>query len=259
MNHTHNHIFISAGLLIAMFAATFLGRKWRRYSVPKDTTGPHSDNFVTNSIFALMGLLLAFSFSSAYGRLDLRRQLIIMETNEIATAYLRIDLLPPAVQPQMRQLFKEYVTHRLRYYKEADIETNIRELAREQEKAQLAIWKLAASSLESPSAQSSRMLVLNALNDMIDITTTRTATLYNHIPGVIVWMLVILPVVCAFFIGEHLERGAFRYGAIFALVICLVFYVIMDIDYPRVGLVRTDNTQQLLVDLAEQLQKQQPG
>jgi hypothetical protein len=53
---------------------------------------------VISGIFALLGLLLAFTFSGAASRFDARRGLIIEETKAIGTAWLRLDLLPAAVQ-----------------------------------------------------------------------------------------------------------------------------------------------------------------
>jgi hypothetical protein len=35
----------------------------------------------------------------------------------------------------------------------------------------------------------------------------------------------------------------------FALVLALTVYVIVDIEYPRLGLIRMDDTDQLMVDL----------
>ena len=49
---------------------------------------------VEGAVFALLGLLIAFTFSEAASRFDTRRQLIVEETNDIGTAYLRLDLLP---------------------------------------------------------------------------------------------------------------------------------------------------------------------
>jgi len=46
------------------------------------------------AVFALLGLLLGFSFAGAMSRFDARRQLIVKEANTIGTAYLRVDLLP---------------------------------------------------------------------------------------------------------------------------------------------------------------------
>jgi len=60
------------------------------------------------AVFALLGLLLAFSFAGGNSRLDTRRQLIIEEANAIGTAYLRLDMLA-ADQPEMRRLFREYL------------------------------------------------------------------------------------------------------------------------------------------------------
>ena len=68
-------------------------------------------------MFALLGLLLAFSFSGAASRFEDRRHLITQETNAIGTAYLRIDLLPGDAQPKMRELFRHYLDSRLETYR----------------------------------------------------------------------------------------------------------------------------------------------
>jgi hypothetical protein len=51
---------------------------------------------VEGAVFGLLALLVAFTFSGAAARFDTRRQLIVEETNDIGTAYLRLDLLPAA-------------------------------------------------------------------------------------------------------------------------------------------------------------------
>ena len=43
---------------------------------------------VHGAVFALMGLLMAFTFSGAASRFDHRRDLIVEEANDIGTAYL---------------------------------------------------------------------------------------------------------------------------------------------------------------------------
>ena len=68
------------------------------------------------AVFALLGLLLGFSFAGAMSRFDARRQLIVNEANTIGTAYLRVDLLPAAEQSEVRALFREYLDARLRAF-----------------------------------------------------------------------------------------------------------------------------------------------
>ena len=57
---------------------------------------------VEAAILALLGLLLAFTFSGAGASFDWRRHLIVKETNAIGTAYLRLEILPAGAQPALR-------------------------------------------------------------------------------------------------------------------------------------------------------------
>ena len=67
------------------------------------------------AVFALLGLLLGFSFAGGTSRLESKRQLIV-QANAIGTAYLRLDELPPNDQPEMRRLYRDYLDARLRVY-----------------------------------------------------------------------------------------------------------------------------------------------
>src|SRR5262245_2395126 len=72
---------------------------------------------IEGAVFALFGLLVAFTFSGAAARFDTRRQLIVEETNAIGTAYLRLDLLPVAAQLTLRERFRQYLAARLEDYR----------------------------------------------------------------------------------------------------------------------------------------------
>lgn len=79
------------------------GRRLRlRHSEEKSSSGL---GVIDGAVFGLMGLLLAFSFSGAVSRFETRLQLIVQETNAIGTAWLRVDLLPEAAQPEIRSTF----------------------------------------------------------------------------------------------------------------------------------------------------------
>src|SRR3979409_2027456 len=66
-------------------------------------------NTVSGAVFALMGLMIAFTFSGAADRFEERRHLIVEEANAIGTAYLRVDLLPAQIQPVARDDFRAYL------------------------------------------------------------------------------------------------------------------------------------------------------
>ncbi len=64
-----------------------------------------------------MGLLIAFTFSGALTRFDARRVQAVDEANAIGTAYLRVDLLPAAAQPKLREAFRSYADARIATYR----------------------------------------------------------------------------------------------------------------------------------------------
>jgi hypothetical protein len=78
---------------------------------------PHEGiGVIEAAVFALLGLLLGFSFSGGTSRLDIRRKLIAQEANAIEASYLRLDQLQAADQPEMRRLFRQYLDARLGVY-----------------------------------------------------------------------------------------------------------------------------------------------
>lgn len=70
-------------------------------------------NTIQTAIFALLGLLLAFSFSMAASRYENRKQDVVQEANAIGTAYLRTDLLPEPQRSAAADLFRRYTDVRL--------------------------------------------------------------------------------------------------------------------------------------------------
>src|SRR5258705_11106564 len=103
---------ISAFFVIpVMLVLIELGRRFRiKHKASQESTA------IEGAIFGLFGLLLAFTFAGAVERYDRHRELLVEEPNAIGPAYLRLDLLPPAAQPALRQLFRDYTNSRLHLY-----------------------------------------------------------------------------------------------------------------------------------------------
>jgi hypothetical protein len=71
-------------MLPLMLVLLELGRRFRsRQKAFSESTA------IEGAVFALFGLLLAFTFSGAVTRYDAHREFLIKETNAIGTAYLR--------------------------------------------------------------------------------------------------------------------------------------------------------------------------
>jgi hypothetical protein len=201
-------------------------------------------------------LLIAFTFSGAASRFDARRHLVVEEANAIGTAYLRLDLLPARAQPTLRESFRRYVEARLEVYRKLpDIAAAKRELENAT-KIQGLIWSQAvAACQEAP--QPATMLLLPALNAMIDITTTRTVATRMHPPAVIFILLSVLALASSLLAGYSMAGGQARgwvHMLAFASIMAVTVYVIIDLEYPRLGLIRVDAIDQVLVELRESME-----
>jgi hypothetical protein len=97
---------LGAGMIAAAMAGHHLAVARRRRLDAEATVGTSA---IDAAVLGLLGLLVAFWFSSAGTRLDTRRSLIVEEANSIGTAWLRLDLLPQDVEGQLRDLFRQYV------------------------------------------------------------------------------------------------------------------------------------------------------
>lgn len=254
MASTLSEQLITWALFVGMLLLLEIGRRVGARRVARDPEGAHlGTSAVDGAVYALLGLLLAFTFSGAASRFDQRRNLIVQEANDIGTAYLRLDLLPPAAQPAMRDLFRRYVDSRLEIYRKlSDVEAAKAELARST-KLQGEIWSMAVAAGRMEGAQpQATTLLLSALNQMIDITTTRTMAIQMHPPLVIYVLLFVLAMAGALFAGYGMAGSKTRswiHMIGFAAAIAVAVNVIMDLEHPRHGLIRLDAFDQVLIDV----------
>ena len=250
--------FIAVGLLLAMLICLEIGRQIGRAKLVHDPDGlVKGGGAVEAAVYGLLGLLVALTFSGGVARFEDRRRLVTEEANAIGTAFRRIDLLPAAAQPAMRQLFREYLDSRLETYRKLpDIEAAKANLARSYE-LQGEIWTTALAACREPCAQAAHMLLLPALNQMFDVTTTRFEATRNHPPTLIYVLLAAVALVASLLAGYGMSRTKDRswlHILTFAAALTMVVYVILDLEYPRMGLIRVDAADQTLVDLRKSMQ-----
>lgn len=241
-------------LLVAMLISLELGRRYGlREGADKAQEVSTGKQIVEGAFLGLLSLLIAFTFAGAVSRFDNRRDLIIQEANDIGTAYLRLELLPSDAQSRMRELFRAYLDSRLAVYAALpDLEAAQQELARSID-LQNQIWSLAVISTRDAGAHpDAGKLLLPALNSMIDISNTRTWAAFTHPPAIIFGLLFVIALICAFIAGHSLASAksrAWLYAVGFALLTCASIYVILEIEYPRIGFIKIEKYDQALVDV----------
>ncbi len=238
------------GFFVALWICLEAGRRLGRNRM--ESGGESSA--IDGAIFALFGLLIAFTFSGAAARFDHRRDLIVEEANAIGTAYLRIDIAPTETQPALRNAFTRYIASRRDAYAVVADEPRFRAALARSNAIQAEIWTLANAAGRRPDAlPATNMLLLPAINAMIDITTTRAMAIRMHPPLVIYAMLVALAMLGAVLAGHGMRTARKRpwlHPLSFAAIMTLTIYVILDIEYPRFGFISLEPFEQETFALA---------
>src|SRR5688572_24245739 len=156
-------------LLVAVTVASLLGglELGRRLA----RIAPVAENQATtiaSAVLALVGLLLAFSFSMASDRLALRRAAAVQEANSIGTFWLRTSLLPEPTRSAMQSRLRHYVDLHLEHRQAGFQPRRTGELEAETDRLQRELWALLIEDARrEPEAQRLRLL-MPALNAMID-------------------------------------------------------------------------------------------
>ncbi|MGH7346563.1 MAG: DUF4239 domain-containing protein, partial [Candidatus Rokuibacteriota bacterium] len=133
------------------------------------------------------------------------------------------------------------------------VEAALAEVSRQQKE----IWRhaLAATRAEG-SHPNLTMLLLPALNTMIDITTTRTMATHFHPPTIIFAMLIALALAAALLAGHGMAAAKTRswvHVVGFAAATAVALAVILEIEFPRVGFIRVADFDQVLVDFRDRM------
>jgi hypothetical protein len=246
-------LLFSVLLFIGMLILVEVGRRIARRRLKESDDDKGSMGTIEGAIFALFGLMIAFTFSGAASRFNEKRMLIAEEANRIEVAYLRLQLVPEQAQHQLQELFRRYTDSRLEIYRRLpDMRAAEQEMGKSKE-LQKEIWRDSIATSRDPKAHpDAGKLLLPAVNAMIDISTIRRIALQNHPPNVVYWLLFVLGLLCSLLAGYRMagsQRRSWLHTFAFAFITVTIVYVILDLEFPRIGLFRLVNADQAIVDV----------
>jgi len=249
-------------LISALFAATLfvgvlgclrlgwiIGRQRSRVAGENAQAGLGA---IDGAIFGLMGLLIAFTFTGAANRFQERRELITQHVNTIGTAWLRLDLLSDEARDQARDGLRRYVDSMMQTTRNvADQQTALADLAK-LNAIQKEVWDHLIDATKRDRTLPLAQTVLPPVNEMFDLSNSRLLASRQHPPLAVFAMLgslVLLSGLLAGFGMAKSDRQSPLHVVGFAAVMALSIYLILDMEYPRLGLVRVDTFDQALREL----------
>lgn len=246
-------IAVSATLILfaGMVALSRVGRRLALRRAALDPDGAWQGiGVVDGAVFGLLGLIVALTFNGAVTRFDARRTLVVEEANAIATAYRRVDLLPAQSQPALRDGIRRYLDLRLQAYRRFPDLAAARAELDASHRLQAQLWRQALAAMSGPAP--GMVLVGQAMNQMFDLAEKQGAAILLHPPMVVFAILFGLGLVGSLLAGYAMASPGSRdrlRTLCFAAVTALAFYVILDIEFPRLGLIRIDAADQALLNV----------
>ena len=239
-----------AALAIAAEVGYWLGRRAKAQSpAAAEATQEHTQG-VETAVFAVLGLLLAFTYSMAISRFDDRKAALTHEVSALEIAYERTQVLPTELQTSEAALLRQYVDVRLasarpNWYLDAALKAKTHAL-------QEQMWSPVAAAAKQDAQSNTLQIFLESLNDVSAAQSERDAARLNHLPGSAVYILFAVSMLALGILGYRtgLGRGRSVLGTVLlVLLIATILVVILDIDQPYQGLITI--SQQSLIDLRD--------
>ncbi|MGX5800709.1 bestrophin-like domain [Bradyrhizobium sp. Arg314] len=188
---------------------------------------------VEGAIFALMGLLLAFTISGALQRFDERRQLVVQEANAISTAYDRLGLFEGQAG-DLRKKLKEYTKARIDLYQmphDFSVWQGAEVWSRQQQgeigELKNRLWDAILAACPQANFRPACPQTLSTLTTAFEVARLRLGAAEKHPPQIVYAMLFGLGLGGSLLAGFSMATAparswAFRKGAVFPLRLCYV-------------------------------------
>jgi len=169
-------------------------------------------------------------------RYDLRHNLEVQEAQQITAEYLRADLLPSQSATQIKALLACYLDQRIRFYDEGDAqELSKTKLATDQLEGQ--IWTaVRVPAMAAPSSITA--IPVAGIDGVFGARNNAEAAWLNRIPPSAGGLLMIIAACACMLTGLGARAPKSRLHYIPPLLVSIAFFLIADIENPRVGIIR---------------------
>ena len=243
--------------LALVLAATELGH-WlgvrRARSIVAESEGQVSA--LTAAHLGLLAFMMAFTFSVGADLAMKRKGLIRQEANAIQAAYIRAALLQEPAAERIQQILIDYTLMRADVFKIIQSEGMGAFLGKAEGYHADLLQQLKAMS-EGADVSELEALLVEAINDVITLHNDRVAAgARTRIPKIIwgsLYLLLLLSMLGMGYYNGMKERRSPVANTALAFSFTVVVALIADLDRPRDGLIKSD--QSLMQDMGRRLQQ----
>lgn len=210
--------------------------------VPARDDAKSGVGFAVSGMLGLMAFTLGLTISMAQGRYDARRDLVLSEANAIGTVYLRAQLIGGAHGAAIMQVLPDYTRLRISYVDDAADAAQISAVHARVAALQQQMWS-AATEIARSDPGPIPALLLQALNEMFDLSLSLRVAFESRVPLTIVRLLLVASLISVGGMGYYFGLAGVRHRVVSTLLILLwvlSFVLIIDLDQPRRGTIQVE-------------------
>ena len=218
-------------------AIGYFGRRlFHRETEPPESYDSH--NFLLSAALALLGLLIAFTFSMASTRYDERRAALLREANAVERTSLRFDVVDEPHRATLSKDMLSYLDAREAFFAARADMTAVERADAWSNRVEHRIWTTLTDWIRLHPENTANAALMQAANEMFDLAATDRVERELHVPASITRAIAIYALIAAFLLGEssavRKDHRPFAATIVFVLV-ALSLTLIVDLDRPATG------------------------
>jgi len=229
------------GVMILALELGFRVGKKRRDTWRNAESG--GGGIVQTSIFAVLGLVLAFTYSAGLTRFEARKAALLNEANAIGTAFLRADLASEPGRTELMEALYEYAVTRSLPPRSAVTRKGQKVFLLKTLEKQASIWPATKRVIDQENPDPLEVSIVSSINSVLDAHTIRFAAVIDGLHPTIIFLLALVTLsamaVAGFNAGIHGRMSRWRMTA-FAIVLTALVFVTLDLDRPNDGTIIVD-------------------
>jgi len=233
-------VILLAVLLSSLEIGYWLGKRTKIHQGANVISG--SKDIALGPMFALLGLIMAFTYAFTVSRADQRKQVIVDEANTIGTAFLRTELTSEPGRSELRRLLLDYARTRVANTAISKDTQAFKKAVARSMMVQAELWPATVRMVKNKGGSPGplEISIVQAVNEVLDMQGQRAKNATDRLPGVTLLMLVFIAAaslaVAGFNSGLSGSLNRWRM-TILTSVLAMVMLIIIDFDLPMRGFI----------------------
>ncbi len=223
-----------------MTAGWYAGWRWGRRGRARGGAQV-TESKLGDASLAILGRLLAFTFSMALNKYDRRRDALVMDSNSIGDLYTVATLLPEPQSGKLRAMVRDYTRLRVDIGNTASPSNEqIRQTLGRFDALLVQMTGLVRDAIAAGTPIA--VPLTNALNEVQSAQTTRLAAIRDRLPSGTLLLLGVAACLTSALVGREQASSktpSLAGTAAFIIIVSLTVCVTVDLNHPTRGVIRT--------------------